>query len=147
MPPDLAAGALLITRSTAATIAVVLALALAWRISWKSADLSFSAPATALAAVTAASGSKGTQPQPVTLSLGLKVSVALAMAAGLFDTLGHVGYVHAATRGSMGVAAALVAIFPGVTVLLAAIVLRERITRPQLVGFGLGAGGIVFIAG
>ena len=47
----------------------------------------------------------------------------------------------------MGVAAALVAIFPGVTVLLAAVVLQERITRAQLVGFGLGAGGIIFISG
>ena len=75
------------------------------------------------------------------------ISVALSVGAGLLDTLGHVGYVHAATRGSMGVAAALVAIFPAVTVLLAAILLRERITRAQMVGFGLGAGGIVFIAG
>ena len=47
----------------------------------------------------------------------------------------------------MGVAAALIAIFPAVTVLLAAVILRERITRPQMVGFGLGAGGIIFIAG
>ena len=67
--------------------------------------------------------------------------------AGLLDMLGHVGYVHAATRGSMGVAAALVAIFPGVTVLLAALVLQERITRSQLFGFGLGTGGIIFISG
>jgi drug/metabolite transporter (DMT)-like permease len=46
----------------------------------------------------------------------------------------------------MGVAAALVAIFPAVTVLLAAMVLRERITRFQTLGFGFGAGGIFFIS-
>jgi drug/metabolite transporter (DMT)-like permease len=73
-------------------------------------------------------------------------SVALSVTAGLLDTLGHLGYVHAATRGSMGVAAALVAIFPGVTVLLAAIVLREAITRTQMAGFALGASGIIFIS-
>ena len=31
--------------------------------------------------------------------------------------------------------------------LLAALVLRERNTLPQLAGFGLGAGGIIFISG
>jgi drug/metabolite transporter (DMT)-like permease len=71
---------------------------------------------------------------------------ALAAIAGLLDALGHAGYVHAATRGSMGIAAALVATFPAVTVLLAAIFLRERVTRLQLVGFGFGAGGIIFIS-
>ena len=147
MPPELATGALLMTRGTAATIAVVLALGLAGRISSKSAALSFSVPAAALATVTEVSISNGAQPRPVTASHGLMACIALAMAAGLLDMLGHVGYVHAATRGSMGVAAALVGIFPGVTVLLAAIVLRERITRPQLAGFGLGAGGIMLIAG
>ena len=92
-------------------------------------------------------GSTRTPIQFIPLSSGLMISVALSVSAGLLDTLGHVGYVHAATRGSMGVAAALVAIFPAVTVLLAAVMLRERITRAQMVGFGLGASGIIFIAG
>jgi drug/metabolite transporter (DMT)-like permease len=73
-------------------------------------------------------------------------SIVLASAAGLLDALGHAGYAHAATRGSMGVAAALVAIFPAVTILLAATVLRERITLGQFVGFGFGAGGILLIS-
>jgi drug/metabolite transporter (DMT)-like permease len=140
MPPELAAGSLFITRIVAATIAVVLALGFLRRISSKS--ILISAPASAV--VASVPGSTGSQ--PTGMSLGLTACVALAMTAGLLDTLGHVGYVHAATHGSMGVAAALVAIFPGVTVLLAAIVLRERITRTQLVGFGFGAGGIIFIS-
>jgi drug/metabolite transporter (DMT)-like permease len=82
---------------------------------------------------------------PLLASSGLLVSIVLAAAAGLLDVLGHFGYVYAATRGSMGVAAALVAIFPGVTVLLAVILLRERITGGQLVGFACGASGIMFI--
>ena len=145
MPPELAAGALFITRSVAATIAVVLALGLAVRISSNSVAPGVFAPAAALTAV-ASVGSTGTSAPSIAASPGLAACVALAVIAGLLDALGHVGYVHAATRGSMGVAAALVAIFPGVTVLLAALVLRERITRAQLVGFGLGAGGIIFIS-
>lgn len=142
MSPELAAGALFITRSVAATIAVVLALGLAVRISSHSVAPGVFAPAPALAAI-----GTGTSALPIAASPGLAACVALAVIAGLLDALGHVGYVHAATRGSMGVAAALVAIFPGVTVLLAALVLRERITRAQLVGFGLGAGGIILISG
>jgi len=147
MPPDLAAGALFMTRCVAATIAVVLALGLAGRISSRTTPPSASAPAAALTAAAGASGSTGTPTHSIHASPGLVTSVALAVTAGLLDVLGHVGYVHAATRGSMGVAAALVAIFPGVTVLLAAIVLRERITQAQLVGFGLGACAIIFISG
>ena len=147
MPPELAPGALFMTRCVAATIAVVLALGLAGRFSSKSVAPSVFAPVAALTAVAELPGAPGTLAQPISPSPGLATSVALAVTAGLLDTLGHVGYLHAATRGSMGVAAALVAIFPAVTVLLAAVVLRERITRPQLVGFGLGAAGIIFISG
>jgi drug/metabolite transporter (DMT)-like permease len=147
MPPELAAGALFMTRCVAATIAVVLALGLAGRVSSKPVAASVFAPAAALTAVVEPSGATGTPAPSISASPGLATSIALAVTAGLLDTLGHVGYVHAATRGSMGVAAALVAIFPAVTVLLAAVVLRERITRAQLVGFGLGAGGIIFISG
>lgn len=138
MPPELAAGSLFVTRIVAATIAVVLALRLGRRISARS--ILISAPASV------AGAPASTSSRPTGMSLGLTACIVLAMTAGLLDTLGHVGYVHAATHGSMGVAAALVAIFPGVTVLLAAIVLGERITRMQLVGFGFGAGGIIFIS-
>ena len=91
------------------------------------------------------SGSTGAPTKSILRLYRLTIGVALSGAAGLFDMLGHVGYVHAATRRSMGVAAALVAIFPGVTGLLAALVLQERITRSQL--FGSGTGGIIFISG
>ena len=147
MPPELAPGALFMTRCVAAAIAVVLALGLAGRISSKSAAPGVFAPAAALAAVAQVSGSTGTPTQSIPGLYGLTIGVALSVTAGLLDMLGHMGYVHAATRGSMGVAAALVAIFPGVTVLLAALVLQERITRSQLFGFGLGTGGIIFISG
>jgi len=140
MPPELAAGSLFVTRIVAATIAVLLALAMARRIVSK--PILIDPPASLL--VSQAPSLTGTPPAGT--SLKLTACIALAVTAGLLDALGHIGYVHAATHGSMGVAAALVAIFPGFTVLLAAIVLHERITRMQLVGFGFGAGGIVLIS-
>ena len=46
---------------------------------------------------------------------------------GWLDAFGHLGYIVAATRDSMSVAAAVVALFPCVSVLLAVLVLRERL--------------------
>ena len=60
-----------------------------------------------------ASGRPATPAVPPACRIGLTTRRRAAGDAGLLDALGHVGYVHAATRGSMGVAAALVAIFPG----------------------------------
>lgn len=143
MPPELSAGALFMTRSIAATAAVVLAVSLAARLSWKHS--AFGAPAEVAGAFVAPAPASTPHRSTVAAS-GLTACVVLAAMAGLLDALGHTGYVHAATRGSMGVAAALVAIFPAVTVVLAAVLLRERVTRLQLVGFGIGATGIVFIS-
>jgi len=89
--------------------------------------------------------SQAMQAPSILASPGLVTSVVLAAMAGALDTLGHIGYVHAATHGSMGVAAALVAVFPGIAVLLAALVFRERVTHAQLVGFARGIAGILFI--
>ena len=47
--------------------------------------------------------------------------------AGVLDAFGHLGYIVAATRDSMGIAAAVVALFPCVSVLLAVLVLQERL--------------------
>ena len=51
----------------------------------------------------------------------------LALLAGVLDAFGHLGYIVAATRDSMGIAAAVVALFPCVSVLLAVLVLQERL--------------------
>jgi drug/metabolite transporter (DMT)-like permease len=139
MPPESATAALVTTRCVAAAIAVVMAVLLATRLSPKPAGSELPVVSPGFAPASQA------VPMPLLASSGLLLSIVLAAAAGLLDVLGHFGYVYAATRGSMGVAAALVAIFPGVTVLLAVILLRERITAVQLVGFACGASGIMFI--
>jgi drug/metabolite transporter (DMT)-like permease len=139
MPPESATAALVATRCIAAAIALVIAVLLATRLSPRPVG-------PGLPAVNSGSGSASQAvAMPLLATSGLLVSIALAAAAGLLDVLGHFGYVYAATRGSMGVAAALVAIFPAVTVLLAVILLRERITGGQLAGFACGASGIMFI--
>ncbi len=70
----------------------------------------------------------------------------LAGTAGILDAIGHMSYVHVATQGSMAVASALVALFPAVVVLLAVVVLRERIIGLQHVGLGASVLGIVTIS-
>ena len=77
---------------------------------------------------------------------GVATSILLAATAGAFDALGQIGYVQAAARGHMGVAAALVGVCPAITVLLAVLMLGERLTRTQFAGFALEIAGILFIA-
>jgi len=140
MSPEMAAGALFVTRGVAAAIALAVALTVSLRLL---ACIAAQAPAPQALPL---AGGPVAWPRSIVAAPGLAAGIGLAMTAGLLDTLGHVGYLHAATRGSMAVASALVAVFPGVTVLLATILLRERITRGQLCGLAFGAGGIVLIS-
>lgn len=71
----------------------------------------------------------------------------LAVAAGAADVMGQVAYVHAASRGSMGVASAITALFPAVTVMLAVIFFGERITPAQMLGYAVATAGVIVLAG
>lgn len=71
----------------------------------------------------------------------------LAVAAGAADVMGQVAYVHAASRGSMGVASAITALFPAVTVMLAVIFFGERITPAQMIGYAVATAGVIVLAG
>ena len=73
------------------------------------------------------------------------LACALAACAGIFDSLGHMSYVHVATQGSMAVASAVVALFPAVVVMLAVVVLRETISGLQWFGLGASMAGITLI--
>jgi drug/metabolite transporter (DMT)-like permease len=67
---------------------------------------------------------------------GMRVT-GLVVAAGVLDALGNAFFVLAAHSGRLDVAAILSSFYPAATVGLAAIVLRERVTRIQAVGIVL----------
>lgn len=58
----------------------------------------------------------------------------LGIATGAFDAGGNLFYMLALQHTSLAVAAVLSSMYPATTVLLSAVALRERISRPQVVG-------------
>jgi drug/metabolite transporter (DMT)-like permease len=72
--------------------------------------------------------------QPILPSMTVAPLVVLA---GSLDALGNMFFVLAAHNGRLDVAAILSSLYPATTVLLAAVVLRERVTRIQGAGIAL----------
>lgn len=69
-----------------------------------------------------------------------------AMIAGVLDAGGNLWYLLAAQAGRLDVAAVLASLYPVVTILLAAALLRERIGRIQAAGILAALASIVLIA-
>ena len=82
----------------------------------------------------AALGFMPVQAAPLRLDKGTKRGLQLCVLAGVLDCLGQLGYVLSATHGKISVAAALVAMYPAVSVGLAVWLLKERIGPTQLAG-------------
>ncbi len=68
-----------------------------------------------------------------------------ALGAGVFDATANVFYVLATRAGLFGLAVVLTALYPGVTVLLARVVLGERLGWLQRAGLALAAAGILLV--
>jgi drug/metabolite transporter (DMT)-like permease len=68
------------------------------------------------------------------------------VAVGAFDTFANVLVAFATTKGSAGVVAVLSALYPVTTVLLARLVLRERIDGVRRAGAALALGGAAVVA-
>ncbi len=71
---------------------------------------------------------------------------ALAALAGLLDTTGNGLYMLSSLGGRLDVAAVLSSLYPGGTILLAMLFLRERATRLQAAGMVLALGAVALIA-
>jgi len=69
-----------------------------------------------------------------------------AVAVGVIDVIGNICYVAATRTGMFGVAVVLASLYPGVTVLLARVVLSERLRWVQRVGLVLAGIGVLLIS-
>jgi len=69
-----------------------------------------------------------------------------AAGAGVIDVVANICYVAATRTGAFGLAVVLASLYPGVTVLLARMVLGERLRWVQRAGLGLAAIGILLVA-
>jgi drug/metabolite transporter (DMT)-like permease len=94
----------------------------------------------ALVAVTAAAIALGGNPRP-------RHAVELwGLVGGLLATLAVLGFLLATERGLLSISAVLTSLYPAATVLLASMVLREPIHRPQALGLALCAVTVVCVA-
>lgn len=72
-------------------------------------------------------------------------AAAWAMGIAVFDTGGNLLYIIATHMGRMDIAAVLASLYPAGTILLAALLLGERLTRKQLAGMALAVVAVVMI--
>ena len=72
--------------------------------------------------------------------------VPMIVAVGAFDTLANVLVALATTRGPAGIVAVLSALYPVTTVILARVMLSERLDRGRRIGSALALGGAAAVA-
>lgn len=66
--------------------------------------------------------------------------------SGIFDTVGNLFYLRASQLGRLDSAAVICSLYPAGTILLAALILRERPTRRQLAGMALALGAVALLS-
>ncbi len=76
----------------------------------------------------------------------MKAFLAIGIVAGILDTLGNLFYILAAQAGRLDIAAMVSSLYPAGTILLAAILLRERPSRRQMAGIGLALAAVVMLS-
>jgi drug/metabolite transporter (DMT)-like permease len=76
-----------------------------------------------------------------------RAAVGAVVASGAIDMAANALYVVAAQTGELAVASVLTSLYPASTVLLARVVLRERLQQVQKLGVALALIGVALIAG
>jgi drug/metabolite transporter (DMT)-like permease len=79
------------------------------------------------------------------LKLGRK-ELAIVVAVGIGDTLGNLLFAAASGHGLVSLTSVLASLYPIVTVMLAAAVLRERVAPTQRAGIVLTLAGVALIS-
>jgi uncharacterized membrane protein len=82
--------------------------------------------------------------RPVGREAGSRV-LAAAIGSGVLDASANLCYVLATRAGLFGIAAVLTSLYPGITVLLARVVLGERMQAVQRLGLLLAGVGVVLV--
>ena len=72
--------------------------------------------------------------------------VAPAFITGVVGYLGMFFFLHAVDLGKVSVVASLTAVYPVLTILLAAMILREQTTSVQYVGIGMALAGLILLS-
>jgi len=75
-----------------------------------------------------------------------RAALGIVAAAGVLDMCANVGYAIAARLAPLAIAAVLTSLYPASTVLLAFVVLRERLTRLQAAGVACAVAGVAGIS-
>ena len=70
----------------------------------------------------------------------------LAIVAGVTGAAGTACYYVATHQGLLAVTAVITSLYPGLTILLARVLLGERLTTIRLAGLGLAAASVALIA-
>jgi drug/metabolite transporter (DMT)-like permease len=70
----------------------------------------------------------------------------IGILAGVLDTIGNLGYTLAAHSGRLDLAAMVSSLYPGFTILLAALILRERPTARQTLGMAVALASVVLLS-
>ncbi len=84
------------------------------------------------------------RPGPISRTAGRAVLLAAAL-SGVVDASANICYVIATRTGLFGLAVVLTSLYPGVTVLLARVVLGERLRWVQRAGLVLAAVGVLLV--
>ncbi len=75
----------------------------------------------------------------------LRSVLPLALTSGSVDAAANICYVLATRSGLFGIAVVITALYPGMTVLLARVVLGERMRLIQRIGLVLAGAGVVLV--